>query len=101
MRREDNDMKKLMIAGLAMSAPFAAAPEGHARVNYPWCIHGDTRGMECVFSTREQCANDGRNRGFGGQCVLNPWYNPNLPSVIPTESPKKPDQPRKPARARN
>jgi hypothetical protein len=54
--------------------------------------------MECIFSTREQCANDGRNRGFGSQCIQNPWYNPNLPSVLPTVPAKKPDQPIKPAR---
>jgi hypothetical protein len=95
MTWEDNDMKKLIIAGLALSASLAAAPQSHARVNYPWCIHGDTRGLECVFSTREQCANDGRNRGFGGQCAQNPYYNPNLPSVIETVPAKKPDQPRK------
>lgn len=91
-------MKKLIIAGLTLSASFAAVPASHARVNYPWCIHGDTRGFECVFSTREQCANDGRNRGFGSQCVQNPSYNPNLPHVIPNVPPPKPDRSGKPAR---
>jgi hypothetical protein len=89
-------MKKLIIAGLALSASLAAVPQGHARVNYPWCVNGASRGFECIFASREQCAEDGRGRGFGGQCVPNPWYNPNLPSVIETPSPKKPgDQPRK------
>ena len=83
-------MKKLIIAGLALSALFAATPQSHAYVNYPWCIHGDSRGMDCVFSSREQCANDGRNRGFGGQCVPNPFYNPKLGPVVETPPTKKP-----------
>ncbi len=77
-------MKTLMTAGLSLSAAFTALGEARAYVNYPWCLVGDTRGMDCVFSSREQCATDGRNRGFGSQCVRNPSYNPALPSVIPT-----------------
>jgi hypothetical protein len=76
-------MKKLIAAGLALSALFAAPGKVHAYVNYPWCLVGDTRGMDCVFSNREQCAVDGRSRGFGGQCIRNPSYNPALPSVVP------------------
>jgi hypothetical protein len=74
-------MKKLMTAAFALSALFAASGKVHAEVNYPWCIMGDTRGFECVFSSREQCAQDGRNRGFGGQCIQNPYYKPGPPSV--------------------
>jgi hypothetical protein len=70
-------MRKSVIAGLALCASLAAfAGKAQAYVNYPWCILGDERGIDCVFSTREQCANDGRNRGFGGQCIQNPNYNP-------------------------
>jgi uncharacterized protein DUF3551 len=76
-------MKKLMTAGLSLSAAFTALEEVHAYVNYPWCLVGDTRGMDCVFSSREQCAVDGRSRGFGSQCIRNPSYNPALPSVVP------------------
>ena len=75
-------MKKVMTAAFALSALFAAfAGKGHADVNYPWCLMGDTRGYECVFSSREQCAQDGRNRGFGGQCIQNPFYKPGAPTV--------------------
>jgi hypothetical protein len=74
-------MKKLMTAAFALSALFAASGKVHADVNYPWCLMGDTRGYECVFSSREQCAQDGRNRGFGGQCVQNPAYKPGAPTV--------------------
>jgi hypothetical protein len=74
-------MRKLMTAGLTLSALFAASGKVHAYVNYPWCIMGDTRGFECVFSSREQCVQDGRNRGFGGQCIQNPSYNPGSPTV--------------------
>jgi hypothetical protein len=74
-------MKKLMTAAFALSALFAASGKVHAEVNYPWCIIGDNRGLDCVFSSREQCAQDGRNRGFGGQCIKNPYYNPGAPTV--------------------
>ena len=79
--RGDN-MKKSIAAGLALSAVFAALEEVHAYENYPWCVVGDTRGVDCVFATREQCAQDGRGRGFGTQCIKNPSYNPRLPSVV-------------------
>jgi hypothetical protein len=79
-------MKKVMTAAFALSALFAASEKLHAEVNYPWCLLGDTRGYECVFSSREQCAQDGRNRGFGGQCIQNPAYKPGRP---PTASGKK------------
>jgi Protein of unknown function (DUF3551) len=74
-------MKKLMTAGFALAAVLAASGKAHA-LNYPWCIIGDFRGIDCVFSSREQCAQDGRNRGFGGQCIQNPFYNPG-PSAVP------------------
>jgi Protein of unknown function (DUF3551) len=75
-------MRKSVIAGLALWAAFAAfAGKTHADVNYPWCLMGDTRGYECVFSTREQCMQDGRNRGFGSQCIQNPYYKPGAPTV--------------------
>jgi hypothetical protein len=75
-------MRKSVIAGLALWATFAAfAGKAHAEVNYPWCLMGDTRGYECVFSTREQCAQDGRNRGFGSQCMPNLFYKPGAPTV--------------------
>ena len=75
-------MKKLMTAGLTLSAGFAALGEVHAYVNYPWCAVGDTRGVDCVFTTKEQCAQDGRGRGFGTQCIRNPGYDPALGSVV-------------------
>jgi hypothetical protein len=64
-------MRKSVIAGLALWAAFAAAEKVNAELSYPWCIIGDTRGFECVFSSREQCMQDARNRGFGGQCIKN------------------------------
>jgi hypothetical protein len=70
-------MRKSIIAGLALCAALTAFGGGKAQayVNYPWCIIGDTRAVDCVFSSREQCAQDGRNRGFGGQCMQNPFYD--------------------------
>jgi hypothetical protein len=75
-------MKRLMTAGLSLSAVLAAVGEVKAYVNYPWCIIGDTRGIDCVFSTLEQCTTDGRNRGFGSQCVKNPNYDPKKGPVV-------------------
>jgi Protein of unknown function (DUF3551) len=90
-------MRKSITAGLALWATFAAfAGKVHAEVNYPWCIIGDTRGLECVFSSREQCAQDGRNRGFGGQCIQNPYYKPGQP---PTVSGKKQTETARPSQA--
>jgi Protein of unknown function (DUF3551) len=85
-------MRKLMTAGLALSAVFPALGEVRAYVNYPWCAYGETRGADCVFATREQCAQDGRGRGFGTQCMRNPSYNPALPSVVGgVAHPQRPD----------
>ena len=75
-------MKAWITAGLALSAMLAAFGPAHAYVNYPWCAYGESRGVDCVFSTKEQCAQDGRGRGFGTQCTRNPSYNPGLPSVV-------------------
>jgi uncharacterized protein DUF3551 len=75
-------MKAWVTAGLALSAVLTTMAPARAYVNYPWCYVGESRGLDCVFSTREQCAQDGRNRGFGGQCMQNPNYNPGLPSVV-------------------
>ena len=44
--------------------------------------YGRYRGLDCVFSSREQCMQDGRNRGFGGQCIQNPGYKPGQPSIV-------------------
>jgi hypothetical protein len=76
-------MLKMMVAGLIFGAGLTVfGGQAQAYPNYPWCTHGDTRGFECYFSTREQCANDGRNRGFGGQCIQNPYYDPTRGPVI-------------------
>jgi hypothetical protein len=57
-------MKKLMTAALALSALFAASGKVHAEMNYPWCVMGETRGFECVFSTREQMYAGRKKSGF-------------------------------------
>ena len=83
-------MRKSIIAGLALWAAFATfAGKVHAEVNYPWCIIGDTRAVDCYFTSREQCMQDGRNRGFGGQCIQNPGYKPGKPTVSQTARPSR------------
>jgi hypothetical protein len=74
-------MRQFMMTVMALSALFAVSGKARAEVNYPWCIIGDTRTIECYFSSREQCAQDGRNRGFGSQCMPNPFYKPGAPTV--------------------
>jgi hypothetical protein len=81
-------MKTLMTAGLVLSAVFAGSGKVHAYVSYPRCIIGDARAVDCVFWSREQCAQDGRNRGFGGQCVKNPFYNA-APAGLPVTVKKR------------
>jgi hypothetical protein len=54
-------MRKSVIAALALWAAFAG--KVHAEINYPWCLMGDTRGYECVFSSREQCMQDEKESG--------------------------------------
>lgn len=84
-------MTKWMTAGVTLWAALTAfGGEARAHLNYPWCIIGDTRGIDCVFSTREQCTFDGRNRGFGGQCVRNPEYDPRKGSVVEDPIPGEP-----------
>lgn len=83
--------KPVVIGGLALGAALAAlGGKAQAYTNYPWCIVGDTRGVDCVFSTRQQCVSDGRNRGFGGQCIQNPNYDPRKGPVVEGPAPGQP-----------
>jgi Protein of unknown function (DUF3551) len=76
-------MWKSTLAGLILGVGLTTfGTQAQAYVNYPWCTVGDTRGFDCHFASREQCAMDGRNRGFGGQCMQNPFYDPTKGPVI-------------------
>jgi Protein of unknown function (DUF3551) len=76
-------MRKSIVTGLILGAGLTVfGGQAQAYPNYPWCVQGDTRGTECYFSTREQCAMDGRSRGFGGQCIQNPFYDPTKGPII-------------------
>ncbi len=79
-------MKKLLIAVFSLFAVFTTSGEVQAYVNYPWCIIGDTRAIDCVFMSREQCAVDGRNRGFGSQCIKNPYYDSKKGPVVGSQN---------------
>jgi hypothetical protein len=84
-------MGKSITAGLTLWAVLTAfAGEAQARVNYPWCAVPDTGVRDCYFSTREQCAVDERNRGFGGVCIRNPNYDPRKGPVIEEPIPGQP-----------
>jgi len=80
-------MRNSITAGLTLLSAMAAfTGDVHAYVNYPWCAVGESRGMDCVFATREQCAADGRGRGFGGQCRQNPDYDPKKGPIIESQN---------------
>jgi hypothetical protein len=77
--REDHDMKKLAIAGLALAALSGAGGKVHAHGNYPWCVVGQHRDIDCAFSSREQCLTAAGNLGLARKCMQNPFYNPARP----------------------
>jgi Protein of unknown function (DUF3551) len=87
-------MRRIMIAALAVSAVTVSVERSQAYVNYPWCIVGESRGLDCYFSTREQCMQDGRNRGFGSQCIRNPGYDPRQGPVTTGVAPISPNRQR-------
>jgi hypothetical protein len=88
-------VKKLVTAAFALCALFAASGKVYAYGDYPWCIMGGTRGYECVLSSREQCMRDGKNGGFGGQCIKNPFRCRRCPA--PTAAPAAKHEVRHPA----
>jgi hypothetical protein len=42
----------------------------HGILNYPWCIIGDDRGIDCVFSSRRNVLRTDGIGGLPGQCIL-------------------------------
>jgi len=68
-------MRKLIFAGLALSAAFTAPPRAEALgYDAEWCRVGrDVGGNECIFHTFEQCAAS-TERLNGGNCTPNPYF---------------------------
>jgi hypothetical protein len=59
-------MKRLAAAGLVLFAMFIALMgEVNALANYPWCILGYHRGVDCYFSTRDAGAMRCRREKYG------------------------------------
>jgi hypothetical protein len=70
------------MAGLTLSAAMMSfVGQSHAYVNYRGCVAGDARGADCRAS-RDQCAMDGKNRGFGSPCIQNAYDDPAKAPVI-------------------
>lgn len=69
-------MRKLLLAGLALSAAFIALPRPAAAEDFarPWCGVENGRSRACDYYTREQCAAS-RERLGGGDCFENPDYH--------------------------
>jgi hypothetical protein len=72
-QREDDVGKFATIVLAFLAALIAFTSEALAYVSYPWCVMGSRRSFECYYTTREQCAEEGR--GFGGTCIQNPFYH--------------------------
>jgi Protein of unknown function (DUF3551) len=57
-----------------VAGTFAAVPIAHAQ-NYPWCASfHDGAGVNCGFTSYEQCM--ATARGTGGSCTPNNTYVP-------------------------
>lgn len=75
-------MRKLILAGLALSVLLADTPWADAETALPWCRigrHGG--GRECAWYTREQCAAATEWQAVG-TCFENPNYHP-APAAVP------------------
>ncbi len=69
-------MKTLLI-GLGLAVVMITLPLPAQAQNYPWCAlysGGKGGGMNCGFTTFEQCLET--VRGIGGFCQRNDWYQP-------------------------
>jgi hypothetical protein len=68
-------------AGLALAASARAQ-------NYPWCANfADGAGVNCGFSTYEQCM--ATSQGSGGFCTKNDLYVAPHDSPPPRQAPRK------------
>jgi hypothetical protein len=72
----------LALAGGAVSIGASAQAQ-----NYPWCSNfADGAGVNCGFSTYEQCV--ATSQGSGGYCTRNNLYTP--PAAAPSRhAPRK------------
>jgi Protein of unknown function (DUF3551) len=63
--------------GVVVLVAMAAASATHAQAQtYPWCANfADGAGVNCGFSTREQCL--ATSMGSGGTCTQNNDYRPS------------------------
>ncbi len=63
----------ILLAALAVEVATEAS--AHAQ-NYPWCANfADGAGVNCGFSTYEQCM--ATSQGSGGFCTKNNLYTPS------------------------
>jgi hypothetical protein len=45
-------MSHFIMVGLILAAAIAAAEKAQAYINYPWCINGDARGIDCSYRSK-------------------------------------------------
>lgn len=66
---------RLIAISLAFAAGTLASVSAARAQNYPWCANfADGAGVNCGFSSYEQCM--ATSRGSGGACTKNPQYVP-------------------------
>jgi hypothetical protein len=71
-------MKKLIAAGLVLSPVFIALiGEVHAYANYPWCIIGYRRGVDCYFRSRSNALQRGGNSALAAGAYKIPFTIPH------------------------
>ena len=77
----------LLLLGIAAGA--ASIGTRAVAQNYPWCANfADGAGINCGFSTLEQCM--ATSAGSGGSCARNNQYSPAaVPAAGPHRAPKR------------
>jgi hypothetical protein len=66
-------MNRLFFTSAFLAATIAIGARAEAQ-NYPWCANYDKSGMNCGFTSFQQCLID--VSGVGGFCEQNNTYKP-------------------------
>ena len=79
---------RLLRVALGVLATLAAIGGRAQAQNYPWCANfADGAGVNCGFTTLEQCLTT--SRGSGGYCDYNNLYKPPAGAAA-APAPRKP-----------
>ena len=79
---------KLLLFFSAVLVGVAAIAGSAEAIDYPWCAeYADGAGVNCGFTTYEQCMETAR--GSGGYCALNNTYSPPVAAARSRHPPRK------------